>query len=136
MYEACATKWSNAPVWIHGDFAIGNILIKDNKLSGVIDFGGTAMGDPACDLVIAWTYLSCKARDIFVPGENERGPLMSVKSKPTGDELFGAMAGFAHMLGSRGNNLIIDEVLFNDQQLKSYVDKLADHTVYFNFHRK
>ena len=32
----------------------------------MIDFGGTAMGDPACDLVIAWTYLSGKARDIFV----------------------------------------------------------------------
>ena len=31
-----------------------------------IDFGGTAMGDPACDLVIAWTYLSGKARDIFI----------------------------------------------------------------------
>ncbi|MBT4964442.1 MAG: hypothetical protein HOI53_00930 [Francisellaceae bacterium] len=56
---------------------------------------------------------------------------MSVKSKPTGDKLFGAMPDFAHMLGSRGNNLIIDEVLFNDKQLKSYVDKLADHTVYF-----
>ena len=64
--RACATKWSKEPIWIHGDFAVGNILIKDNKLSGVIDFGGTAMGDPACDLVIAWTYLSGKARDIFV----------------------------------------------------------------------
>ena len=63
--RACATKWNKAPVWIHGDYAVGNILIKDNKLSGVIDFGGTAMGDPACDLVIAWTYLSSRARDIF-----------------------------------------------------------------------
>jgi chloramphenicol 3-O phosphotransferase len=67
----------------------------------------------------------------FVPGENERGPLMSVVSKPAGDKLFGAMTDFAHMLGCRGNNLIIDEVLLNDKQLKSYVDKLADHTVYF-----
>lgn len=66
-----------------------------------------------------------------VPGENDRGPLMSVESKSTGDKLFGAMADFAHMLGSRGNNLIIDEILFNDLRLKSYVDKLADHTVYF-----
>jgi aminoglycoside phosphotransferase (APT) family kinase protein len=64
--RACATKWNKEPIWIHGDFAVGNILIKDNKLSGVIDFGGTAMGDPACDLVIAWTYLSGKARDIFI----------------------------------------------------------------------
>lgn len=67
----------------------------------------------------------------FVPGENKHGPLMSVKSKPHGDKLFGAMADFAHMLGSRGHNLIIDEILFNDKQLRSYVDKLADHTVYF-----
>jgi len=36
------------------------------KLSAVIDFGGAAVGDPACDLVIAWTYLSGKARDIFI----------------------------------------------------------------------
>lgn len=64
--RACATKWNKTPIWIHGDYAVGNILIKDNKLSGVIDFGGTAMGDPACDLVIAWTYLSGKARDIFI----------------------------------------------------------------------
>ncbi len=67
----------------------------------------------------------------FVPGENERGPLMSVQPKPSGDKLFGAMADFAALLASRGNNIIIDEVLFSDQQLKSYVDKLIDHTVYF-----
>ena len=24
------------------------------------------LGDPACDLVIAWTYLEGKARDIFI----------------------------------------------------------------------
>lgn len=56
---------------------------------------------------------------------------MSVKSKPTRDKLFEGMPDFAHMLGSRCNNLIIDEVLFNNQHLKSYVDKLADHIIYF-----
>lgn len=64
--RACDTKWNKAPIWIHGDLAVGNILIKDNKLSGVIDFGGTAMGDPAYDLVIAWTYLSGRAREVFI----------------------------------------------------------------------
>jgi aminoglycoside phosphotransferase (APT) family kinase protein len=68
--RACATKWQKAPVWIHGDFAVGNILMQDNRLSGVIDFGGTAMGDPACDLVIAWTYLSGKSREIFIRATN------------------------------------------------------------------
>ena len=45
-------------------------LIKDNKLSGIIDFGGIAVGDPACDLVIAWTYLSAKGREIFMSEMN------------------------------------------------------------------
>src|SRR5579871_29372 len=64
--HACDTRWSKPPVWIHGDFSVGNILIKDGKLSAVIDFGGTGKGDPACDLVVAWTYLQNKAREIFI----------------------------------------------------------------------
>ncbi|MCX7114309.1 MAG: aminoglycoside phosphotransferase family protein [Gammaproteobacteria bacterium] len=68
--RACKTKWDKSPVWVHGDFAIGNMLLKDNKLSAIIDFGGMALGDPACDLVIAWTFLNGKARDIFVQEMN------------------------------------------------------------------
>jgi aminoglycoside phosphotransferase (APT) family kinase protein len=64
--KASATRWNKPPVWIHGDFAIGNILMDGEKLSAVIDFGGAAVGDPACDLVIAWTYLSGKTREIFI----------------------------------------------------------------------
>ncbi|PPE03047.1 aminoglycoside phosphotransferase family protein [Holospora curviuscula] len=64
--QACATRCNKAPIWIHGDFAIGNILMDGEKLSAVIDFGGAAVGDPACDLVIAWTYLKGKARKIFI----------------------------------------------------------------------
>jgi aminoglycoside phosphotransferase (APT) family kinase protein len=64
--HACKTKWHKPPVWVHGDFAIGNMLIKNNKLSAIIDFGGMAIGDPACDLVIAWTFLKGTAREIFI----------------------------------------------------------------------
>lgn len=64
--KACATQWNKQPVWIHGDFAVGNMLMDKGKLSAIIDFGGTAVGDPACDLVIAWTYLSGKSREIFI----------------------------------------------------------------------
>lgn len=64
--KACATQWQGAPVWIHGDFAIGNMIMESKRLSAIIDFGGAAMGDPACDLVIAWTYFSGKARQIFI----------------------------------------------------------------------
>ena len=66
MGTGLCNQMAKKPVWVHGDFAAGNILIKDNQLSGVIDFGGMGVGDPACDLVIAWTFLSGKARDVFI----------------------------------------------------------------------
>lgn len=62
---ATATEWQKQPVWIHGDFSPGNILVQDKKLAGVIDFGGIAIGDPACDLCIAWTFFTNKSREIF-----------------------------------------------------------------------
>lgn len=63
--KAIGTTWSKSPVWIHGDMAVGNILVKNKKLSGIIDFGSMGVGDPACDLVIAWTYLKSTSREIF-----------------------------------------------------------------------
>lgn len=68
--SACKTRWNKKSVWIHGDVAIGNLLMKDGKLSAVIDFGGMALGDPACDLVMAWTFFHGKSRDIFIEKMN------------------------------------------------------------------
>jgi aminoglycoside phosphotransferase (APT) family kinase protein len=64
--KACHTRWNRPPVWVHGDFAIGNMLIAYGMLAAIIDFGGTALGDPACDLVIAWTFLQGESRKIFI----------------------------------------------------------------------
>lgn len=36
------------------------------RLCAVIDFGGMAVGDPACDGVMAWTYFTANARKIFM----------------------------------------------------------------------
>lgn len=63
--KALSSPWSKNPVWVHGDLSAGNFLVKDNQLVAVIDFGGMGIGDPACDLVIAWTFLKQESRDIF-----------------------------------------------------------------------
>ncbi|WP_229955125.1 aminoglycoside phosphotransferase family protein [Parasphingorhabdus litoris] len=63
--QAISSEWVKEPVWVHGDFSVGNIIVKDRKLAAVIDFGGMGIGDPACDLVLAWTFLTPESRGIF-----------------------------------------------------------------------
>lgn len=63
--EALASAWKGPGVWVHGDFAPGNLLVRDGRLCAVIDFGQLCVGDPACDLAIAWTYLDGPARERF-----------------------------------------------------------------------
>jgi aminoglycoside phosphotransferase (APT) family kinase protein len=62
---ALAGTWRAAPVWVHGDVAAGNLLVRDGRLSAVIDFGSSGVGDPACDLAIAWTLFSGDSRETF-----------------------------------------------------------------------
>lgn len=62
---ALASTWQRPPVWIHGDVAIGNLLVNNGELNAVIDFGQLGIGDPACDLAIAWTFFSGESRDAF-----------------------------------------------------------------------
>jgi aminoglycoside phosphotransferase (APT) family kinase protein len=60
-----APEWDRAPVWFHGDMLPGNVLVERGRLSAVIDFGGLGVGDPACDLMIAWSLFSGESRDMF-----------------------------------------------------------------------
>jgi aminoglycoside phosphotransferase (APT) family kinase protein len=85
--DAMASEWERDPVWFHGDVAVGNLLVRDpplgakapglapspplgakahsGRLAAVLDFGSSGVGDPACDMAIAWTFLSGEARDRF-----------------------------------------------------------------------
>ena len=65
---ALATRWDRPPVWVHGDVAPSNLLVADGRLHAVIDFGCTAVGDPACDLVMAWTFFEGDSREAFRRG--------------------------------------------------------------------
>jgi aminoglycoside phosphotransferase (APT) family kinase protein len=62
---ALASQHEARGVWVHGDVAANNLLVAEGHLRGVIDFGCSAVGDPACDLVIAWTFFEGQNREIF-----------------------------------------------------------------------
>ncbi|MES0131817.1 aminoglycoside phosphotransferase family protein [Mesorhizobium sp. M0029] len=62
---ALAATWQGSPVWFHGDVAWGNLLVQNSRLSAVIDFGTSGIGDPSCDLAIAWTFFQGESREAF-----------------------------------------------------------------------
>jgi aminoglycoside phosphotransferase (APT) family kinase protein len=62
---ALAQPFGGPPVWLHGDLTASNLLVEQGRLAGVLDWGTSAVGDPACDLVIAWTFLDGPARQVL-----------------------------------------------------------------------
>jgi aminoglycoside phosphotransferase (APT) family kinase protein len=66
IWNAALTAiWHGKLVWVHGDVSLGNLLVRGGRLSAVIDFGILGVGDPACDLAIAWTLFQGDSRDAF-----------------------------------------------------------------------
>ncbi|WP_435055361.1 aminoglycoside phosphotransferase family protein [Micromonospora aurantiaca (nom. illeg.)] len=63
--RAVGARWDGVDRWFHGDIASGNLLLAHGRLAAVIDFGTCGVGDPACDLAIAWTLLSVEGRAAF-----------------------------------------------------------------------
>ena len=60
-----APPWDGPPVWLHGDIAAGNLLVRDGRIAAVIDWGTMGVGDPACDLTVAWELFAGADREAF-----------------------------------------------------------------------
>ena len=106
------------PVWVHGDVDRAEPARPRRPPAAVIDFGCAAVGDPACDLAIAWTFLFGESRDAFrdrLPLDEgtwarARGwalwkALITLLRAPTDGDPAGR---FGWRLSSRG---VVDEVL-------------------------
>ena len=60
-----APPWPGPPLWVHGDLLPGNLLLRAGRLSGVIDWNGVGVGDPACDLIAAWGLFRADGRNVI-----------------------------------------------------------------------
>jgi len=119
---ALAATWDRSPVWIHGDVTASNLLVVDGRLSAVIDFGCAAVGDPACDLVMAWTFFVGDSRVAFrrgIPLDDAtwargrgwalwKALITLVEHRDRGTDAEAAAARFGWRDGAR---MVIDEVL-------------------------
>ena len=72
--DACERVWDAAMAlpapaveshWLHGDLLAENLLVQDDRLAGVIDFGALTVGDPTVDLIVAWEVLNSSERAVF-----------------------------------------------------------------------
>ena len=112
--DAMAADWEGDPVWFHGDVATGNLLLRDGRLAAVIDFGTSGVGDPACDIVIAWTLLHGPSRDAF---RATLGADPGTWSRGRGWALWKALISLVGNLdegdaaAAAGNRRVIDRVL-------------------------
>ncbi|MEV4163768.1 phosphotransferase [Nonomuraea dietziae] len=71
-------------------------MLKDGQLAAVIDFGTCGVGDPACDLAIAWTLLTAHSRQAF----RERLSVDDARwARGRGWALWKTMAACSHTLG-------------------------------------
>lgn len=110
---ALAATWRGSPVWFHGDVSYGNLLVERGRLSAIIDFGTSGVGDPACDLAIAWTLFAGESREAFraaLPADN------ATWARGRGWTLWKALIVFAELSGTnaleaRKSQRVIDEVL-------------------------
>jgi aminoglycoside phosphotransferase (APT) family kinase protein len=60
-----APEWDRAPMWIHGDLDLRNLLVADGRITGVLDWNLICAGDPACDVKVAWAVLDAETRPVF-----------------------------------------------------------------------
>ena len=90
--------WTGKPVWLHGDLHAANLLVSHGEVSGVIDFGLIGLGDPASDLMAAWTCLDLPAsRRVFR------------QALPADDATWSRARGWALQLGLRAAAWAVDD---------------------------
>lgn len=104
---------AGAPVWVHGDIAPGNLILHNGRLVAIIDFGLAAVGDPACDLAIAWLSFNSRARRRFLDayGRADTGLLVRARGWALWKALLMAAGRSYTPPGYRDCAEILDEIL-------------------------
>lgn len=51
---------------MHRDLLAGNLLVHQGQLAAVIDWAAVSSGDPARELIAAWTLFDDPARSVFL----------------------------------------------------------------------
>jgi aminoglycoside phosphotransferase (APT) family kinase protein len=84
---------------VHGDLYCRHLIVnKSAMLAGVIYWGDVHAGDPASDLMVAWTMLPAGARDEFFSSYGEIAELTGRTSRFRAVNHSSAVAEYAHRI--------------------------------------
>jgi aminoglycoside phosphotransferase (APT) family kinase protein len=86
-------RWPGPSMWIHGDLHPANLLLLDDQLSSVIDFGDITCGDPATDLAVMWMLLPPDHRETLFTAAGH------TRSNPSGEQMWRRARGWALSIG-------------------------------------
>jgi len=64
-HALAAPVWDGRPTWVHADLLRPNLLVRGGRLCGVLDFGSAGVGDPAADIIAAWSVFGPRGRSTF-----------------------------------------------------------------------
>ena len=99
---ACDLTYDLPPVWLHGDLKTDNLIARDGALCGVIDWGLSAVGDPAADYAAAWAWIDPSARIAFRESLDLDGEDWL---RAEGWALYGAVVALSYYRGGRNEAL-------------------------------
>lgn len=100
--DACDLTYRRPPVWLHGDLKADNLIARDGALCGVIDWGLSAVGDPAADYAVAWSWIDPAARAAF---RESLGLEDDDWLRAEGWALYGAVIALSYYRGGRNEAL-------------------------------
>jgi aminoglycoside phosphotransferase (APT) family kinase protein len=116
LWEAAlaAPVWDVPPLWVHGDLDSRNLLARNGRLSGLVDFGGLGVGDPACDVGTAWKMLPRQARPRF---RAELGVDDATWARARGHVLSQSLGALAYYTVENNAALVLDARRWLDEVL-------------------
>lgn len=100
--DAASLTYDAAGVWLHGDLKADNLIAADGNLAGVIDWGLSAVGDPAADYATAWSWVEPSARGRF---RDALEPSDSDWLRAKAWALYGAVIALSYYRGGRNEQL-------------------------------